>query len=87
MPWVIPPWLALVKFLGLTDKEYGKHDNDEATMLAMTATAATAMAATPTTGMAVIMATTTKVTWMGMVAATTTTTTVMSTTTTMTMGQ
>ena len=29
MPWVIPPWLALVKFLGLTVKEHDKHDNDE----------------------------------------------------------
>jgi hypothetical protein len=29
MPWVIPPWLALVKFLGLTSKEYDKHDDDK----------------------------------------------------------
>ena len=28
MPWVIPPWLALVKFLGLTAKEHNKHDDD-----------------------------------------------------------
>ena len=29
MPWAIPPWLALVKFLGLTAKEHEKHDNDK----------------------------------------------------------
>jgi hypothetical protein len=29
MPWVIPPWLILVKFLGLTAKEYNEHDNDK----------------------------------------------------------
>ena len=28
MPWAIPPWLALVKFLGLTAKEHNKHDDD-----------------------------------------------------------
>ena len=26
MPWVIPPWLALVEFPGLTAKEFNKHD-------------------------------------------------------------
>jgi hypothetical protein len=29
MPWAIPPWLALVKFLGLTAKEHNKHDDDD----------------------------------------------------------
>jgi hypothetical protein len=29
MPWAIPPWLVLVKFLGLAAKEHDKHDNDE----------------------------------------------------------
>jgi hypothetical protein len=29
MPWAIPPWLALVEFLGLTAKEHDKHDDDE----------------------------------------------------------
>ena len=29
MPWVIPPWLVLVKFLGLTAKEYDEHDGDK----------------------------------------------------------
>jgi hypothetical protein len=29
MPWVIPPWLALVEFLGLTTKEYNEHNNDK----------------------------------------------------------
>jgi hypothetical protein len=28
-PWAIPPWLALVEFLGLTAKEHNKHDDDE----------------------------------------------------------
>ncbi len=30
MPWVIPPWLGLVEFLGLTAKanEHDKHDDD-----------------------------------------------------------
>ena len=62
MPWVIPPWLTLVEFLGLTAKEYDEHNDDKATMLTMTATMATATAATPTTGMAATIATTTKVT-------------------------
>ncbi len=72
MSWAIPPWLALVEFLGLTAKEYNKHDNDKATMSTMTATTATtgttatATAAMPTTRMAVTMATTTKVTWTAM---------------------
>jgi hypothetical protein len=26
---VIPPWLALVEFLGLTAKEHNKHANDK----------------------------------------------------------
>jgi hypothetical protein len=29
MPWVIPPWLALVEFLGLTAKEHDKHNDEE----------------------------------------------------------
>jgi hypothetical protein len=29
MPWVIPPWLALVEFLGLTVKEHDKHNDNE----------------------------------------------------------
>ena len=53
---------VLVQFLGLTAKEYDKHDNDKATMSTMMATTVTATAATPTTGMVVTMATTTKVT-------------------------
>jgi len=91
MTWVIPPWLALVKFLGLTAKEYDEHDDNKATMSTMTATTATETAATPTTGMAATMETTTKVTWMAMVVATMTTTTMMSmttmATTTTTMGR
>ncbi len=69
MSWVIPPWLALVEFLGLTAKECDEHDDDKATMSMMTATTATmatVTVATPTTRMAVTMATTTKVTWMAM---------------------
>ena len=41
MPWVIPPWLDLVEFLGLTAKEYNEHNNDKAAMSTMTATTAT----------------------------------------------
>jgi hypothetical protein len=70
MPWVIPPWLALVEFLGLTAKEYNKHNNDKATMSTMTATTATATAAMATTRMAAMMATMMKVMWTAMVAAT-----------------
>ena len=62
MPRVILPWLDLVKFLGLTAKEYDEHDDNKATMATMTATTATAMAATPRTRMATTMATTKKVT-------------------------
>ena len=29
MTWMIPPWLALVEFLGLTAKEHNKHANDK----------------------------------------------------------
>jgi hypothetical protein len=29
MPWAILPWLALVKFLGLTAKEHDKHNDDD----------------------------------------------------------
>ncbi len=76
MPWVIPPWLALVEFLGLTTKEYDEHAFDKASMSTMTAT--------PTTGMAATMAITTKVTSTAMVAVTTTTTTMTSTRTTTT---
>jgi len=47
MSWVIPSWLALVEFLGLTAKEYDEHDDDKATMSTMTATTATATASTP----------------------------------------
>jgi hypothetical protein len=61
MPWVIPPWLALVEFLGLTAKEYHEHNDDKATMLTIMATTATAKAAKPATRMAATMATTTKV--------------------------
>ena len=86
MPWVIPPWLALVEFLGLTAKEYDEYDNDKATMLTMMAMTATAMAAMPKTRMAAMMATMMKVTWTVMVAATTTTTTMPSTTMMPTMG-
>ena len=28
MPWAIPPWLALVEFLGLTAKEHGNDVDD-----------------------------------------------------------
>jgi hypothetical protein len=69
MSWAMPPWLALVQFLGLTAKEYDEHDDNKATMLTMTAmmmTTATAMAATPTTRMAATMTTMTKVMWMAM---------------------
>ena len=66
MPWAIPPWLALVEFLGLTAKEYDKHDNDKATMSMMTTTTATATTAAPMTRMAATMATMTKVTWTAM---------------------
>jgi hypothetical protein len=82
MPWVIPPWLALAKFL-LTAKENDEHDNDKARILTLTATTATATTATPTTGMVATMATTMKVRWM-MIAAVTMTTTTMTSTTTMT---
>ena len=81
MPWVIPPWLALVIFLGLTAKEYDEHNDDKATMSTMTATTAKATAAMPTTRMVAMMATTTKVTWMAIAAATTTATLMTSTTT------
>jgi hypothetical protein len=83
MPWVIPPWLAFVEFLGLTAKKYDEHVDDKATMSTMTVTTATGTAAMPTTGMAATMATMTKVTWMAMAATTTPTTTMTSTT----MGQ
>ena len=81
MPWVIPPWLALVEFLGLTAKKYDEHDDNKATMSTMIATAATATAATPTTWMVAMMETMMKVTWMVMAVATTTTTMMTSTTT------
>ena len=87
MPWVIPPWLALVEFPGLTAKEYDKHEDDKATMLTMKAMMATVTAATPTTRMAATMATTTKVTWMAMAEVTMTKTTMTLMTTTRTMGQ
>jgi hypothetical protein len=84
MPWMIPPWLALVEFLGLTAKEYDKHAFDKSRMLTMTATTATATAAMPTTGMAATMATRMKVTSTAMMAAMMTTTTMTSTTKTTT---
>ncbi len=70
MPWVIPPWLALAEFLGLTAKEYDEHDDNQASMSTVTVTTGTATAAMPTTRMAATMATTTKVTWTAMAAAT-----------------
>ena len=85
MPWVIPPWLDLVEFFGLTAKEYDKHADDKAMTSTMTAMTATATAAMPTTGMAATMATTTNVTWMLMAVGTKTTTTITSMTMMMTM--
>ena len=58
VPWAILPFLASVKFLGLTAKEHNKHDNDKAAMSTKKATSATATAATPATRMATMMATT-----------------------------
>jgi hypothetical protein len=84
MPWVIPPWLALVEFLVLTAKVYDKHNDNKATMLTMTGTTATATAVTLTTRMTATMATMTKVMWMAMAVALTTTTTMTSMTSTTT---
>jgi hypothetical protein len=74
MPWAIPPWLALVEFLGLTAKEYDKHDNNKITMTTTMVKMATTMASKLTTRMALMMVTTTKGKWMVMVVATTMTT-------------
>ena len=87
MPWVIPPWLALVEFLGLAVKEYDEHDDDKATMWTMTVVMMTTMAVTPTIRMAATMEITTKVTRTAMAPATTTTTTMTSTTTMTMMGR
>ena len=78
MPWAIPPWLALVEFLGLTAKEYDECNDNKAMMSTTTATMMTAMAAmaaTPTTRVMATMATRTKLKGMVMARVTKTTTT------------